>query len=150
MRDLVDMVPLPLPMPYRESGATHDRLFGPVRRYTTFMAALDYIQYQFNHTTGALQRTNVASQNLAVSNEEVQKRHYLSTFNDDEKKWLVKTEEEERQKGRVFMERLKRRWDEQYPEKRNVSKQNLRDNAVRFIKEVNIDQKKKMKARPTM
>ena len=39
------------------------------------------------------------------------------------------------------MERLKRRWDEQYPEKRNASKQNLRDNVVRFNKEVNIDQK---------
>ena len=134
------MAPLPLRTPYPESRATLDGLFGPVRRYTTFMGDIDDNQYQLNHTTGALQRTNVARQNLAVSNEEAKKRHHLSTYKDDEKKWLVKTEEEERQKGRVFMERLKRRWDEQYPEKRNVSKQNLRDNAVGFKKGVNIDQ----------
>ena len=62
------------------------------------------------------------------------RKDHLSTYKDDEKKWLVKAEEDERQKGRGFIERLKRRWDEQYPEKCNVSKQNLRDNAVRFKK----------------
>ena len=82
----------------------------------------------------------MARQNLAVSNEEAKKRHHLSTYKEAEKKWLMKAEEEERQKGRGFMERLKRRWDEQYPDKSNVSKQNLRDNAVRFKMEVNIDQ----------
>ena len=35
-----------------------------------------------------------------------------------------------------FMLRLKRRWDKQYPEKNRVSKQNLRDNAARFKKEL--------------
>ena len=135
------MAPLPLRTPYPESRATLDGLFGPVRRYTTFMGDIDDNQYQLNHTTGALQRTNVARQNLAISNEDAIKRHHLSAYKDDEKKWLLKAEEEERQKGRGFMERLKRRWDEQYPEKRNVSKQNLRDNAVTFKKEVNIDQK---------
>ena len=37
------------------------------------------------------------------------------------------------------MDRLKKRWDEQYPEKRNRSKQNLRDNAVRFKRGMNIN-----------
>ena len=42
--------------------------------------------------------------------------------------------DEERSKDIGFMLRLKRRWDEQYPEKNRVSKQNLRDNAERFKK----------------
>ena len=42
--------------------------------------------------------------------------------------------DEERIKDIGFMLRLKRRWDEQYPEKNCVSKQNLRDNAERFKK----------------
>ena len=37
------------------------------------------------------------------------------------------------------MARLKRRQDEQYPEKRQISKQKLRGNAVGFKKEINID-----------
>ena len=37
------------------------------------------------------------------------------------------------------MLRLKRRWDEQYPEKNRVSKQNLRDNAARFKKELEMN-----------
>ena len=86
-----------------------------------FMGDIDDTQYQPNHTIGALQRTNVARQNLAVSNEDAEKRYHLSTYKEDEKKWLVKAEEEKRQKARGFMERLKRRWDEQYPEKSNVS-----------------------------
>lgn len=35
------------------------------------------------------------------------------------------------------MTRLKRRWNEQHPEKYQVSKQNVRDNAVRFRREMN-------------
>ena len=42
--------------------------------------------------------------------------------------------DEERSKDIRFMLRLKRRWDEQYPEKNRVSKQSLRDNAERFKK----------------
>lgn len=34
------------------------------------------------------------------------------------------------------MVRLKRRWDENFPNKIHVSKQNLRDNAIRFKKEL--------------
>ena len=34
------------------------------------------------------------------------------------------------------MLRLKQRWDKKYPEKNRVSKQNLRDNAARFKKEL--------------
>ena len=37
------------------------------------------------------------------------------------------------------MLRLKLRWDEQYPEKNRVSKQNLRDNAARFKKELEMN-----------
>ena len=37
------------------------------------------------------------------------------------------------------MLRLKRRWDEQYHEKIRVSKQNLRDNAARFKKELGMN-----------
>ena len=52
-------------------------------------------------------------------------------------RWLAKADEEERRRGKGFMDRLKKRWDEQYPEKRDRSKQNLRDNAVRFKREIN-------------
>ena len=34
---------------------------------------------------------------------------------------------------------MKRRWDEQYPEKNRASNQNLRDNAVRFKKELEMN-----------
>ena len=63
----------------------------------------------------------------------------MSTYKEAETKWLMKAEEE-RQKGRGFMERLKRRWHEQYPDESNVSKQNLRDNAVRFNTDQEINQ----------
>ena len=129
--------------PYPESRATLDGLLVPVRRLQLYMGDLDYNQFQpnneTNNTNGALQRTNVARQDQADSNEEAHRRHYLSTYTDDEKRWLVKVEEEERRRGKGFMERLKRRWDEKYPEKRNMSKQNLRDNAVRFKREININ-----------
>ena len=49
------------------------------------------------------------------------------------------TADEERSKGAGFMLRLKRRWDEQYPEKNCVSKQNLRDNAARLKKELRVN-----------
>ena len=107
------------------------------------MGDLDYNQFQpndgTNNTSRAFQTIKVAKQCQADSNEEAHKRHHSSTYTDDEKKWLVKAEEEERKRGRGFMERLKKRWDEQYPEKHKVSKQNLRDNAVRFKREMNIN-----------
>ena len=60
-------------------------------------------------------------------------------YTDDKKRWLVTTADEERSKGTGFMLRLKLRWDEQYPEKNRVSKQNLRDNTARFKKELEMN-----------
>ena len=47
--------------------------------------------------------------------------------------------DEERNKDIGFMLKLKRRWDEQYLEKNRVSKQNLRDNAAKFKKELEMN-----------
>ena len=49
-----------------------------------------------------------------------------------EKMRLVEIDNEERAKGYGFMNRVKNRWDEEFPEKMQYSKQNLRDNACRF------------------
>ena len=48
---------------------------------------------------------------------------------------MISIDKEEKLRGKGFMERVKRRWDEKYPERTGVSKQNLRDNAIRFRKE---------------
>ena len=126
--------------PHPESRATLDGLIVPVRQSELYMGDFDYNQFQpnneTNNTIGAHQRNNVARRDLAVSHEEAQRRPYLSEYTDDEKRWLVITKEEERGKSRGFMGRLKRRWDEQYPEKCKVSNQILRDNAVRFRTEI--------------
>ena len=50
---------------------------------------------------------------------------------------LIKIEKQERINGRFFMERIKQRWDEKYPEN-GLSKQNLRDNAARFKKDIKL------------
>ena len=47
---------------------------------------------------------------------------------------LIQIEQQERKNGRQFMERMKQRWNQKYPESR-LTKQNLRDNAVRFKKD---------------
>ena len=52
----------------------------------------------------------------------------------EEKVELVKIDIEERSKGLYFMERIKKRWDEKYPEV-NIPRQSLRDNASRFKKD---------------
>ena len=49
-----------------------------------------------------------------------------------EKMRLVEIDTEERAKGYGFMNRVKNRRDEEFPEKMQYSKQNLRDNACRF------------------
>ena len=49
-----------------------------------------------------------------------------------EKMRLVEIDTEERAKGYGFMNRVKNRWDVEFPEKMQYSKQNLRDNACRF------------------
>ena len=52
---------------------------------------------------------------MLSQNGEAQTKHPLSTYTDDEKRWLVIKADEKRSKGNGFMLRLKRRWDEQYP-----------------------------------
>ena len=106
-----------------------------------FMGNIDQNQFQpikTNNEFRALQGNNIA-RNEAIPNGEAQTKHPLSTYTDDEKRWLVTTADEERSKVAGFMLRLKRRWDEQYPEKNCVSKQNLRDNAARLKKELGVN-----------
>ena len=105
------------------------------------MGNIDQNQFQPIHTNNelrALQGNNVA-RNEAIPNAETQTKHSLSTYADDEKSWLETKADEERSKSTGFMLRLKLRWDEQYPEKNRVSKQNLRDNAARFKKELEMN-----------
>ena len=61
------------------------------------MEDLDYNQFQPNsgtNTSRALQRTNAARHYQAASNEEAHERQHSSTYTDDEKRWLVKADEE--------------------------------------------------------
>ena len=105
------------------------------------MENIDQNQFQpinTNNEHGALQGNNIA-RNEAIPNGEAQTKHPLSNHTDDEKRWLVTTADEERSKGTGFMLRLKRKWDEQYPEKNRVSKQKLKDNAARFKKELEMN-----------
>ena len=123
----------------RELG--NPRLTGARAYSNTFMGNIDQNQFQPIHTNNelrALQGNNVA-RNEAIPNAETQTKHSLSTYADDEKSWLETTADEERSKSTGFMLRLKLRWDEQYPEKNRVSKQNLRDNAARFKKELEMN-----------
>ena len=102
------------------------------------MGKIDQNKFQSINTNNehrALQGNNI-SRNEAIPNGDSQTKHPLSTYADDEKRWLVTTADEEWSKGTGFMLRLKRRWGEQYPEKNSVSKQNLRDNAARLKKEL--------------
>ena len=48
---------------------------------------------------------------------------------------LGQMEQEERNKGRGFMSRLKTKWDDEFPQMHHISAQSLRDNANRFKKE---------------
>ena len=48
---------------------------------------------------------------------------------------LVQMEQEERNKGRGFMGRLKTRQDDEFPQMHHISAQSLRDSANRFKKE---------------
>ena len=45
---------------------------------------------------------------------------------------LAEIDTEKRAKGYGFMNRVKSRWDEEFPEEMRYSKQNLRDNTRRF------------------
>ena len=58
---------------------------------------------------------------------------------DNEKKVKLIQLEEQTRIGRIgFMERLKRAWDECYPEFRHLTIQCLQDNAGRFMKDKTI------------
>ena len=106
-----------------------------------FVGNIDQYQFQpinTNNEFRALQGNNIA-RNEAIPNGEAQTKHPLSTYTDDEKRWLVTTADEERSKGTGFMLRLKPQWNKQYPEKNRVSKHNLRDNAARFKKELEMN-----------
>ena len=107
----------------------------------TFIGNIDQNQFQpinTNNEFRALQGNNIA-RNEAIPNGEAQTKHPLSTYKDNEKRWLMTTADEEQSKGTGFMLKLKWRWDEQYPEKNCVSKQNLRDNAARLKKELEMN-----------
>ena len=51
---------------------------------------------------------------------------------------LITFDNEERAKVRGFMKRVKERWDQYYPEYRDVSWQKLRDNTARFEKDLEV------------
>ena len=112
--------------------------FCPVHRKTTFMGDIDNIQFQTtdnNNKNRVIQSYNVANRNIAGSNEGALMKHHLLAYDENEKQFLISIDKEERLRGKGFMKRVKRRWDEKYPERTGVSKQNLRDNAIRFRKE---------------
>ena len=103
------------------------------------MGDIDNIQFQTtdnNNTIRALQSYNVANRNIAGSNEGAPMKHHLLAYDENDKQFLISIDKEERLRGKGFMNRVKRRWDEKYPERTGVSKQNLRDNAIRFRKEL--------------
>ena len=74
-------------------------------------------------------------------NSEAQKRDTQSKnveWTTEVKVRLVQIDDEERKRGKGFMERVKERWVDQYPEHATASIQKLRDNAARFRKEQTI------------
>ena len=107
------------------------------------MGDINQNQFQLNNNDSendqrALQRSNVDSK-LSVPYGEAPQRHHLSTHTDDSNRWLVTAADEERGRGTGFMLTLKRWWDQRYPQRKHVSKQNLRGNAARFKKEITIN-----------
>ena len=75
--------------PYPESRATLDKLLFPCVVYITLdVGDLNYNHFQPNNeaksTNTALQRNNAARQDQADSNEEAHRRHYSSTFTNDD------------------------------------------------------------------
>ena len=104
------------------------------------MGDLDNNRFQLTNQTvndsRALQRITVTGSIPVVSNEEARRKHNSSMYTEDEKRWLIRAEDEERRKGSGFMQKLKLRWDQQYPENTNASKQNLRNNAAKFKAEI--------------
>ena len=85
----------------------------------------------------AIQSLNMTDRNTVGSDESARTKQFLSVYSDEENEWLVKTDEEERDRGGGFMKRIEEKWDAKYPNRNYVSTQNLRDNAVRFRMEMN-------------
>ena len=79
----------------------------------------------------------MTDRNTVGSDESARTKHFLLVYTDEEKELLVKTDEEERDRGRGFMKSIKENEDAKYPNRNYVSTQNLRDNAVRFRMEMN-------------
>ena len=102
---------------------------------------MDQNQFQpinTNNEHRGLHENNIA-RNESIPNGETQTKRLLSTYTNDEKKWLVTAADEERSKGTGFMSRLKQRGDKQYPEKNHAPNQNLRDNVARLKKELEMN-----------
>ena len=102
------------------------------------MRDIDQNQFQPNNTNNkhtAHQGNNVAKKE-DIPNGEAQTKHPLSRY---KRRWLMTPPDEEQSIGTGIMLRLKRRWDKQYPQKNHISKQNLRDNAARFKKELEMN-----------
>ena len=70
-----------------------------MRRTNYSVGDLDNNQFQpnINYDQEALQGDNVATINEAVPNGEAPKKHHLSTYPDEEKKWLVQAADEKTQ-----------------------------------------------------
>ena len=107
----------------------------PVRSYKNHMGDTDQNnQLQQNQNQGTLHH-NVAgiapsdSQGTQLDNRTHNNSVIWTVW---EKMRLVEIDTEERAKGYGLMNRVKNRWDEEFPEKMQYSKQNLRDNACRF------------------
>jgi len=60
---------------------------------------------------------------------------------------LIEIEEEERGKGRGFMDRLKKRWDKEFPGESFLTAQNLRDKANRVKKSENLMELRRVRQR---
>ena len=100
------------------------------------MEDLDHYQFREERVSRggrrAIQSLNVTDRNTVGSDESSRTKHFLSVYTDEEKEWLLKTDKEERGKGRGFMKPIKEKSDAKYPNRNNVSTQNLKDNAGRF------------------
>jgi len=96
-----------------------------------------------NHTVVGVRNTPIDSQGEILQNsyennniDDDKNINNMVVWSTQEKKYLVTIDKEERQHGRGFMDRVKRRWDMEYPEKRYYSAKYLRNNASRFSKEI--------------
>ena len=103
------------------------------------MGDIDQNQFQSQQTHDVANETvaeQVDAENIAshLHNKNV---HIMNKeeWRKEEKLKIVQINREERQKGKNFMKRIKRRWDIEFPLKKRTT-QNLVDNARRFEKEI--------------